>query len=468
MPSDRRPASILTIAAVLLGSTALAAQAAPPGDPGVPGVPRTLAASAPVGTGVVDPAFPVDFVAVTWTGEHGTAEVRFRHGARWGGWQPMGEDGVEEPGRFGSALVSAEDADAYQVRVPASAGGPRSVAINTTDGPVTTAGADGSVTTTMADACATTELTAPIDYVRRCEWGADESLRFDSDGEIFPRTYFPVQKLTVHHTATANDVEDPAATMRAIYRYHAVDRGWGDIGYQFLVGEAGQVYEGRYTDDDGTTAPGYESLDDGAEGGVVAAHVAGWNSGNLGVAILGTFTERRPTAGAQRGLEWVLAELARRSEIDPTGDGPYTNPVDGNVWRGVNIPAHRDFSATEDPGRIGYALLPTVRERVAARKSGTLVEDAVAPLIASVAAAGSGRTGTVTWTTDEPSDSQIQYWRQSSPGKVVTSSLDLSFVEGHSVALSGLRRGATYGYRVISADIAGNRTVSTVQYFTVR
>ena len=81
----------------------------------------------------------------------------------------------------------------------------------------------------------------------RVDWGADESLRYDSTGrEIWPPSFHPIQKVIVHHTATYNDDPDPTRTVRAIYRYHAVDRGWGDIGYNFLIDGAGTVYEGRH------------------------------------------------------------------------------------------------------------------------------------------------------------------------------------------------------------------------------
>lgn len=441
---------VATLTAVLLSGSAIAAQAAPPrGLPDAAGVPRTLAQSVAASAGAVAPGFPIDFVGVTWQGEHGEVLVRFRHGGTWGEWQPMGEDGVQERGRFSSALVSAGDADAYQVRVPAGAGDPRSVAINTTDGPVATAGAS----------CDPDHGALAFAYLSRCEWGADESLRFEPDGvtETWPEEYFPVQKVTVHHTATTNDDPDPEATVRAIYRYHAVDNGWGDIGYQFLVDEAGHVYEGRHTDDDPSTMPAYRQ---GTTEGVAGAHVGGWNSGNLGVSMLGTLTDRRPTAGAQRGLERTLAELARISGIAPQGSATYTNPSSGQTWAGPNIAGHRDFAATECPGGIAYELLPTVRDRVAERMAGSVTEDYTAPQITSQKAVPSGTNATITWRTSEAADSQVQYWPKKSPGRVTTTPLDLRFVTDHAVSLSGVRKRTAYVYRVISTDEAGNRTVS--------
>ncbi len=455
----RNSATVVTAASALIIGMSAPSQAAPPtDDPRAGQAPRTLAHSVAAGPGAVVPGFPVDYVGVTWAGEHGEAQVRFRHGSTWGRWQQMGEDGAQAEGRFTTALVSGGDADAYQVRVPGAAGGPRSVAINTTDGPVTT-------TEASAAGCPEQSTALTFDYLSRCEWGADESIRFTSDGtEEWPAEYSPVQKLTVHHTATENGDPDPAARVRAIYYFHAVENGWGDIGYQFLVDEAGNVYEGRHTDDDPDTMPGYAA---GSIDGVVGAHVGGWNSGNLGVSMLGTLTDQAPTPDAQAGLERTLAELATRSGIDPTGSGPYVNPVSGATWTGPNIAGHRDFGATECPGGVAYELLPEIRHNVEARMSGEPVAtDTTAPVISAVTATVKGTRATVTWSTGEPADSQVEYWP--SGGAITATPRDADLVTSHSVQLSGLRKRTAYTFRVISTDAAGNRSVSAEGSFTVR
>ncbi|MFZ3232407.1 MAG: hypothetical protein WA194_02570 [Patescibacteria group bacterium] len=53
-----------------------------------------------------------------------------------------------------------------------------------------------------------------------------------------------VEKVVLHHTAENNlkDLDD-ASLLRSTYRYHAVTRGWGDIGYNFVVGQRGTIYE---------------------------------------------------------------------------------------------------------------------------------------------------------------------------------------------------------------------------------
>lgn len=173
-------------------------------------VPETLADARPVTAAPVDLTFPIDFVAVTWTGSadgHDAAAVRLRHGDAWGDWQPLEEDGAQAQGQFGSALVNAADANAYQVRgVPPGASHPKAVALNTTDGPLVEVGRRPRGAAHGAPPCRS-----------RADWGADESMM------TWSPAYYDVQVLTVHHTATTNNDADPAATVRAIYRYHAVD-----------------------------------------------------------------------------------------------------------------------------------------------------------------------------------------------------------------------------------------------------
>jgi hypothetical protein len=98
--------------------------------------------------------------------------------------------------------VSGGDADALQVRGLGRGRRARAIVINTTDGAA------------ESSASSVTECGDETAIVTRCEWGADESLM------AWTPEYYPPQKLTVHHTATANGDADPAATMRAIYRYH--------------------------------------------------------------------------------------------------------------------------------------------------------------------------------------------------------------------------------------------------------
>ncbi|MBI4423667.1 MAG: hypothetical protein HY554_08070 [Elusimicrobia bacterium] len=82
-----------------------------------------------------------------------------------------------------------------------------------------------------------------------------------------------------------------------------------------------------------------------------------------------------------------------------------------------------------------------------------------APAISGVAASQlSSTTAVVSWTTDEPSDSQADYGATSAYG--ASSALAPAPVTSHSVALSGLSAGTLYHFRARSKDAAGNAALS--------
>jgi hypothetical protein len=201
-----------------------------------------------------------------------------------------------------------------------------------------------------------------IEYVSRAAWGADETKRFKSDGaENSPAVYHPAQAMTVHHTDTANDDPDPAATVRAIYDHHAVVNDWGDIGYHFLIDESGRIYEGRWSGDDGL--PAHDR-----QGRVVTGfHVAGFNSGNIGIALLGSLVDRPPTDAAESALVRLVAAMSRFHGFDPQARVAYSNPVNGEKREVTTLGGHRDWMRTGCPGGTMYARLPALREASAQR-----------------------------------------------------------------------------------------------------
>jgi hypothetical protein len=300
--------------------------------------------------------FRVSHIAVAWRGAD--ARVRLRMPQGWTRWHALGRCGGARDGQPADApdsvLLSVAGAEGYEVLVdPAST-------VEVTE--LNTVGS-ANAAAAPADGLPLPDGSAlAVPYLSRAAWEADETLRFTNGTETWPAEYFPVQTLTVHHTAGANDDPDPAATIRAIYFFQAITQGWGDVGYNLFIDEAGRVYEGRWSGTDGV--PGFG----GAAGRevVTGGHVETFNSGNVGVCLLGDFTSRNPTAAARATLTMVLAGLARSCGLDPTATVTYVNPNTGNARTVQTISGHRDWAATQCPGNLFYPHLPEIRGAVAA------------------------------------------------------------------------------------------------------
>ena len=106
-------------------------------------------------------------------------------------------------------------------------------------------------------------------------------------------------------------------------------RGWSDIGYHFLIGPDGKIYEGRPD-----TAVGAHSPP---------------NTGKVGVCMIGNFNngaDEMPDV-QRNALIRVLAHLA----------GKWKLPVSA-------IHGHREFQQTDCPGDRTFADLPAIRTAV--------------------------------------------------------------------------------------------------------
>jgi hypothetical protein len=311
--------------------------------------------------------------------------------------------------------------------------------------------------------------------ISRAGWGADESLRFDSAGaEKWIPAFYPVQKLIVHHTAGTNNDPDPAASVRAIYYYHAITQGWGDIGYNFLIDEAGRVYEGRYSR---VYAPGETPTGQDASGkSVTAAHTYGFNSGTVGIALLGTLTNADAKVPARDALERMLAWEADGHAIDPRGNTLFTNPVNGTQKTFPNISGHRDLAATECPGGVFYATLPALRDAVAARM-GTAPSPPPppppaktvpgAPVLSGSSSRGNGNS--LSWTLPADGGSAITGYRvyratgSGSSGLVATVGAST-----RSWRDQNARRGTIYTYTVGALNAVGEGSRSNALKITTK
>ncbi len=250
-----------------------------------------------------------------------------RDGHTWGDWQPLyGE--LQGERWFGENLVTLEDAQWMQARLTLR-GAARVEGLT-----LTAIAVSGAPTLEQARAQARllASTGAPPPYIiPRAAWGADESLM------TWPPEYAPAKKLILHHTVTSGG-NDPIAEIQAIYYYHAVVRGWGDIGYNYLVDKAGNIYEGR--------AGGLD---------VIGAHTLGYNAGSVGIGNLGNYSSNVPTSAMRDANAALAAWYGSRSYLHPLEESLFNDRVTPNIG------GHRDYDATACPGDAFYAQLPAIR-----------------------------------------------------------------------------------------------------------
>lgn len=168
-----------------------------------------------------------------------------------------------------------------------------------------------------------------LGIVTRSAWGA-RATRCTSRNSSKAR-------MAIHHTVTPSS--NPARQMRGIQRYHMDSRGWCDVGYHFLVGQDGKVYEGRPLH-------------------LIGAHVGGHNTGNIGISFIGcfhrsgcntsTYGPNRPNDASIRAAGRLVGELSR---------------LYGITINTSNLKGHRDHSGqgTSCPGDYLHARLGDIR-----------------------------------------------------------------------------------------------------------
>ena len=87
-----------------------------------------------------------------------------------------------------------------------------------------------------------------------------------------------------------------------------------------------------------------------------------------------------------------------------------------------------------------------------------LAPDTNPPILSNVLGESTTETtATITWKTDEPADSEVQYGTESTPwGNYPLRKADATHVTNHSVSINGLTGGTTYYFRIASTDASGN------------
>jgi hypothetical protein len=297
-----------------------------------------------------------DLIGLRWAdGARAEAQVRARRrGGEWTPWVALhatGDHGPDEgvaPAGTDPAFTGA--ADEFQLRLRGNPARLRARFVRA----LPTATAAGRVMRRLrgrARASARRQAGAAPAIIPRSAWGADS---------VPPRAapdYGSVQMAFVHHTVTANDYtpEESPGIVLGIARYHRDSNGWNDIGYNFLVDQYGQIFEGRAG---------------GIDQPVIGAQAQGYNSVSTGIACLGTFTTApQPDAGMEalaRIVGWKLSlhGVPVRGQLTVmSAGGPSNRYAAGTPVTFERISGHRDGDNTTCPGGALYAQLEDLRTR---------------------------------------------------------------------------------------------------------
>ncbi|XP_044161289.1 peptidoglycan recognition protein 1-like [Bufo gargarizans] len=153
--------------------------------------------------------------------------------------------------------------------------------------------------------------------VSRAQWGGKSS-------ECTIGLSTPVPNVVIHHTegAFCNSRSTCSAQAKNIQSYHMNSRDWCDIGYNFLIGEDGAVYEGR-----GWTTHG--------------AHALTYNPISIGISFIGSFDGREPNTAALNAAKSLIACGVSKNFIR----GAYT------------LKGHRNVMSTSCPGNSLYRVI---------------------------------------------------------------------------------------------------------------
>jgi len=355
-------------------------------------------------------------IGVTWPeGADAAAlepQVRVMTDGEWSGWVELGqEDEAPDAGtadaenavRDGTEAMWVGDAEAIQLSFAATAdGGPDDltlVLVGSEEVPLPAddrivgeaeAEADGEmvVQTATMSAVPLADSAPALQIVTRAQWGARAQV-------CTPDVASRLVGAVVHHTAGSNTYSTQGEAMQQIrndQRYHIEGRGWCDLGYNFVVDKWGNIYEGRA---DSLTKP------------VIGVHAGGFNTGTVGVSMLGTYGAP-PPAATQRSVAQIIAfRLGPYGVRAQDSMSYYTGTGENSKYQNQTVIlrrvfGHRDVAYTTCPGDGGYGALPAIRVMADQYSYGTRFQQAgavVRAMYEDLLRRGVDPTGLSTWST---------------------------------------------------------------------
>ncbi len=164
-----------------------------------------------------------------------------------------------------------------------------------------------------------------------------------------------VNSIVIHHTEWK--YEDSYDAIRKIYKFHTLSRQWWDIGYNYLIGMDGEIFEWRSGGD-------Y----------VVWAHNKWNNRSTVWIALIWSYQSREPSDVQMEALNKLVLHLSKKYGIDMSQDDiPIHNTCKssdcGKTWSLYTnyfhpLTWHRDGWHTACPGEKLYERIDEIRQNV--------------------------------------------------------------------------------------------------------
>jgi len=164
--------------------------------------------------------------------------------------------------------------------------------------------------------------------------------------------------IVIHHTDTDYwNSKDSYEAIRKIYKYHAISRWWGDIGYNYLIGYNWEIFEWRAGGDD-----------------VVWAHDKWNNQAAIWISIIWNYDNKDINKKQYDSLKKLIKYLVKKYNIDLSEKVDFFKWCVGTSEQCINKPLiithdypviwHRDAGHTACPWKKLYATLQKLKREL--------------------------------------------------------------------------------------------------------
>ncbi|XP_053597824.1 peptidoglycan recognition protein 1-like [Microplitis demolitor] len=138
----------------------------------------------------------------------------------------------------------------------------------------------------------------------------------------------PTPYIVIHHGGILHycyDIKECSLIVKSYQDLHIDTNKWIDIGYNFVIGEDGNIYEARGWD-------------------YIGAHAPGFNTQSIGISIIGDFSHFQPNKNALKALDNLIACGVLLNKISPN----------------YQVIGHRQSRVTACPGEVFYSYVKSM------------------------------------------------------------------------------------------------------------